>query len=166
MPQIGTDSRERTQQMTTYFRDARADDMRAGRRVFSAYLAPGLDLTPANTGTITRLSDDGWHEVTTDDGNRHRLDVTRLGVFRTEFDEVTSYHKAMNEALETVEPRPLGAYANRADAATYHSYGDTPADAAEMWAAHMLRTAAGEEVPAGSPMWALIDWRTGWEAGL
>lgn len=144
-------------------RDATPADITVGRRVFSPYLAPTP--TPASIGTITRLRDDGWHEMTTDAGGVRSFDVTRLAVWRDEHrdEEVTAYHEAMNAALETVEPRPLGAYANRADAATYHSYGDTPADAAELWAAHMLRTAAGEEVPAGSPMWALIDWRNGWE---
>lgn len=123
--------------MTSYFRDARADDMRVGRRVFSAYLAPGLDATPANVGTITRLHEDGWHEVTTDDGHRHRFDVTRLGVFRTEFDEMTSYHKAALAHLQTVTPRPLHEM-TRADAEPFHAERYAPAEAAELWAAHEL----------------------------
>ena len=55
------------------------------------------------------------------------------------YDHMTprAYHAAVLRALRALQYRPLREITPD-DAAAYHAYGDSPEDAAEMWAEHTL----------------------------
>ena len=119
------------------YRPARPEDLKVGTRVFCHYVGDPTTPTADSLGTVVELRDDGWHAVRVDTGRLYSFNHERLAVFVDELEELEQYHAAALAHLETVNPRPMHQMTER-DAEPYHEYGDTPAEAAELWAESTL----------------------------
>ena len=119
-----------------HYRPAQAGDLSESRRVFIHDLQGGPSL-----GTITDHDGSRIWQVVPDAGAHAGEPVGKeLGQMSvTDFVavELAEYHTAALAHLETVHPRPMHKMTER-DAEAYHAYGDTPAEAAEMWAESTL----------------------------
>lgn len=122
-----------------HYRPAQAGDLYEGRRVYVHDLYGGSAL-----GTITADADKGpggiW-QVVPDTGHLAGepvgMELSQMSVTDFVAVELAEYHTAALAHLETVTPRPAHEMPVSASEA-YFTYGDTPAEAAEMWAASTL----------------------------
>ena len=119
-----------------HYRPAQAGDLYIGRRVYVHDLYGGSQL-----GTITDHNGSGIWQVVPDAGI-HRdepvgMELSQMAVTDFVAVELAEYHNAALAALQTVNPVPDLDFTID-DAEPYLAHGDTPAEAAEFWAASTL----------------------------